>query len=354
MNKPKCKARCLYCSRERTLHQTDSVRNLMNRVYLCNIGRNAIDGANFNYKQILGMISKSELVDWVRQCLCPDHEHLLGVALEDYLIDWNISYKLYHNSTPPQVPGGLGKSVAYDELSDPSGLDPMVTADSKSTPRAPVPAFAPCFHQSRRRSTRAEDCIICYDSLSSGKLVWCKGNCGINLHAACWAMHKDAFLKARYSGERDISDEIVCLICRKPWLNWRRCKCDEDLDWRTGDFPGLYEQIKDSFFRWCMELIAPRAACICVSTLVMVICVLWIAFLGVRDDKQFELMGQRTGLGARSRGHPELYGMRSDSMYGLRSFRDDRRTRLEAPSICCSTVYDLSGDSTYSFRCHRA
>ena len=49
------------------------------------------------------------------------------------------------------------------------------------------------------------ECPVCFDDLDSDPVVWCRGQCGQNLHKRCfeqWSAH---------GGK-------VCVLCRAPWL----------------------------------------------------------------------------------------------------------------------------------------
>ena len=51
------------------------------------------------------------------------------------------------------------------------------------------------------------DCPICFDDLDSGGVVWCKGQCGNNIHSTCmktWLTHG--------KGGK------TCPMCRAPWI----------------------------------------------------------------------------------------------------------------------------------------
>jgi hypothetical protein len=60
-------------------------------------------------------------------------------------------------------------------------------------------------------SEESVDCGICFDILADGTaLVWCKAQCGNNLHAACFEKWKSAKMRA--------GDTVDCPYCRAHWV----------------------------------------------------------------------------------------------------------------------------------------
>jgi hypothetical protein len=54
----------------------------------------------------------------------------------------------------------------------------------------------------------ADDCPICFCGFEKGEqVVWCKAQCGSNIHTACFAQWK------KTKGP----DNVTCVMCREPW-----------------------------------------------------------------------------------------------------------------------------------------
>lgn len=70
----------------------------------------------------------------------------------------------------------------------------------------------------RRKVLYEDDCPICYCPFSEqdikGQILWCKGQCGTNVHKSCFLKWKTSTMAM---GKR-----LTCVMCRGPWV--------EDLD----------------------------------------------------------------------------------------------------------------------------
>jgi hypothetical protein len=69
----------------------------------------------------------------------------------------------------------------------------------------------------------ADDCPICFCGFEKGEqVVWCKAQCGSNIHTACFAQWK------KTKGP----DNVTCVMCRQPWQEGETEKVAEVL--KTG------------------------------------------------------------------------------------------------------------------------
>ena len=65
--------------------------------------------------------------------------------------------------------------------------------------------------QLRHAVSADDDCAICYETLDDHtSLVWCRAQCGQNLHAACFAQWRGTKLKQ--------GDAVDCPHCRSAWI----------------------------------------------------------------------------------------------------------------------------------------
>ncbi|GME28894.1 e3 ubiquitin-protein ligase zswim2 [Neofusicoccum parvum] len=90
----------------------------------------------------------------------------------------------------------------------------MLSPVSATEPQAPSPSSPPCSDSHAQRKSTDDDCPICQATLAStplASLVWCKAQCGTNLHRACWVRweREASSLRGRAS--------LSCVYCRAPW-----------------------------------------------------------------------------------------------------------------------------------------
>jgi hypothetical protein len=75
-------------------------------------------------------------------------------------------------------------------------------------PRSPIKA-TPCPHSSRRKPL-ADECPICNEEIHCpDDAVWCRAQCGQNMHRGCFAPWRRECL--------DREATVTCVYCRAPW-----------------------------------------------------------------------------------------------------------------------------------------
>jgi hypothetical protein len=76
------------------------------------------------------------------------------------------------------------------------------------TPERPIRP-TPCTHSSRRK-TITDECPVCNDDMHClDDAVWCRSQCGTNIHRNCFALWRQACL--------DREAIVTCVFCRAPW-----------------------------------------------------------------------------------------------------------------------------------------
>ncbi|KAE9365429.1 hypothetical protein N431DRAFT_430930 [Stipitochalara longipes BDJ] len=69
------------------------------------------------------------------------------------------------------------------------------------------------------RKPITEDCAICLEGIRHlDDAVWCRGQCGQNVHGHCWDRWSMEQSLNRSSGDTDVDAPPACVFCRAPWV----------------------------------------------------------------------------------------------------------------------------------------
>ncbi|KAF2139055.1 uncharacterized protein K452DRAFT_290161 [Aplosporella prunicola CBS 121167] len=110
---------------------------------------------------------------------------------------------LISTEVPAQI---LPPSPSQPNLGRPF-ISPVLPTRSNTPP--PNPLAHGCTARHVQRKSTSDDCPVCQQSLSSttlADLVWCKAQCGTNIHRECWEMWR-----------RTSPRNTRCIYCRTTW-----------------------------------------------------------------------------------------------------------------------------------------
>lgn len=135
--------------------------------------------------------------------------------------------------TPPATPARQNNASAADlsprDTSSPrsprrNGAN-ATTPLLPSTPVASAPAQTPCPRPHSVRRKPITDCCICCEEIHcSEDAVWCRAQCGQNVHRECfrdWRTHSVNKARQRWmdcgEGEENWHEAVNCVFCRTKW-----------------------------------------------------------------------------------------------------------------------------------------
>jgi len=74
-------------------------------------------------------------------------------------------------------------------------------------------------HEVTRRPI-TEDCAICSDAIQNlDDAVWCRGQCGQNVHTHCWDRWSRERSSNRSAAGMNVDTPPTCVFCRAPWVD---------------------------------------------------------------------------------------------------------------------------------------
>lgn len=80
-----------------------------------------------------------------------------------------------------------------------------------------VPHIYPIRAVTRRPIT--ENCVICEEEIRSPEdAVWCRAQCGKNIHSECWGVWRAEWLMQIIASDADEEQQLCCVACRAPWV----------------------------------------------------------------------------------------------------------------------------------------
>jgi len=89
---------------------------------------------------------------------------------------------------------------------------PMSSRTSSSTLTLAPPEVT------RRHIT--DDCGICLDAIQNlDDAVWCRGQCGHNVHSHCWDRWSREHSSNRSAAGMNLDNPPTCVLCRAPWVD---------------------------------------------------------------------------------------------------------------------------------------
>jgi hypothetical protein len=132
--------------------------------------------------------------------------------------------------TPPTTPthrisaSAVPVSPTNSNFPHPPLHDNATIPLASSTPVPSVPVQTPCSRPHRiKRKPITDDCCICYEPICClDDAVWCRAQCGQNVHRECfrdWRVHSlDEAQKRRMDYREEDNLEVVnCVFCRARW-----------------------------------------------------------------------------------------------------------------------------------------
>lgn len=74
-------------------------------------------------------------------------------------------------------------------------------------------------HEVTRRPI-TDDCVICFDAIQNLEdAVWCRGQCGHNVHSHCWGRWSREHSSNRSAAGMNVDTPPTCVLCRAPWVD---------------------------------------------------------------------------------------------------------------------------------------
>ncbi|KAG9403606.1 hypothetical protein AC1031_006247 [Aphanomyces cochlioides] len=150
-------------------------------------------------------------IEQVPTCTCPDFlrgnlcKHILFVYLKCLRV----------NASSPLV---FQKALLTSELraifESASRVDPRVVANQQVIAHYKAAMKGESLEQEEvsveQKSLEGTDCPICFEDLADGRpVVWCKAQCGNNIHNECFNQWKKSKLQS--------GGQLTCVYCRSPW-----------------------------------------------------------------------------------------------------------------------------------------
>ncbi|KAH9070539.1 hypothetical protein Ae201684P_002896 [Aphanomyces euteiches] len=150
-------------------------------------------------------------IEHVPTCTCPDFlrgnlcKHILFVYLKCLRV----------NASSPLV---FQKALLTSELrvifESASRVDPRVVANHQVIAHYKAAMNGESLEQEEvrveQKSLEGTDCPICFEDLADGRpVVWCKAQCGNNIHNECFDQWKKSKLQS--------GGQLTCVYCRSPW-----------------------------------------------------------------------------------------------------------------------------------------
>ncbi|KAI5809581.1 hypothetical protein DFH27DRAFT_476176 [Peziza echinospora] len=188
--------------------RTEPPQGVVERIHRCHtqrmfvIGRDPVEGANppeeiFQMAGTTGNVYKVHIKK-IPRCNCPDGirkgtcKHILYIMVKVLKARAELVYQL---------------ALTSEEL-----IEIFQNAPPPPNPNSSTGTTSSTSTKSNQKPLDADDCPICYyefDISAPQDIVFCRAQCGSNLHAQCFK---------EWAASRASSNEpVTCVMCRTPW-----------------------------------------------------------------------------------------------------------------------------------------
>lgn len=99
-------------------------------------------------------------------------------------------------------------------------VDPETPTSPEPVPTPSRTSSPPHTHNSHEATRKpiTEECVICLNTIQNlDDAVWCRGQCGQNVHSHCWGRWSREHSSSRTTGI-DMDIPPPCVFCRAPWV----------------------------------------------------------------------------------------------------------------------------------------